>query len=160
MTTLVVFICGSIVFKIVRITKCAFLTLLFLDQFKLWSQILGGYDWGMHAQFFCSRCLGLSVSRACNHMTFRHCHLQNLFESWQDHSVLFFSYLGADLNLSKFHTSAEICTLNFGAIWGVLFQNGGILAVSDKVTSKKYWYPSVFLSLSKISLMVIALSMW
>ncbi len=29
---------------------------------------------------------------------------------------------------------------------GVFFQNGGNLAVSDKVTSKKRWHPSVFLS--------------
>ncbi len=32
------------------------------------------------------------------------------------------------------------------ALRGVFFQNGGNLAVSDKVTSKKHWYPSVFLS--------------
>ncbi len=29
---------------------------------------------------------------------------------------------------------------------GVFFQNGGNLPVSDKVTSKKHWHPSVFLS--------------
>ena len=42
-----VFVCGSIVFEIFRNAKSAILTFLFVDQFQLWLQILGGYDWGI-----------------------------------------------------------------------------------------------------------------
>ena len=46
-TSLVVFICGSIVFKNFWNAKSAFSTFLFVDSFQLWLQILRGYDWGI-----------------------------------------------------------------------------------------------------------------
>ncbi len=42
-----VFVCGSIVFEIFRNATSAILTFLFVDQFQLWLQILGSYDWGI-----------------------------------------------------------------------------------------------------------------
>ncbi len=40
------FVCRLIVFKNFRNAKSAFSTFLFLNQFQLWSYILGGYHWG------------------------------------------------------------------------------------------------------------------
>ncbi len=44
MTTLVVFVCRSIMFQIFRNAKSAFSTFLFLDLFQLWYPIVGGYE--------------------------------------------------------------------------------------------------------------------
>ena len=46
MTTLMVFVCRSIMFENVWNAKSVFSTFLFLNRFQLWLQILGGYDWG------------------------------------------------------------------------------------------------------------------
>ncbi len=48
--------------------------------------------------------------------------------------------LDLDLQFPASAQSPDDCN----SFWGVFFQNGGNLPVSDKVTSKKHWHPSVF----------------
>ncbi len=65
-------------FKIFGNATCAFLTFLFLDLFQLWSQILGGYGWGMHALFFVHTVWDFQFLEHA--ITWHHPHL-HLFES-------------------------------------------------------------------------------